>query len=122
MKRIIADTNILLAIGRFRLDIFSELNRICQFPYEIFILDKSINELNYLTEKGKGKDKDAAKLALQMIGKFKIIKTETDENVDDILAKLSDENTYIITQDKELKKRIKKNLIVLRQKKYLKFI
>jgi len=40
-------------------------------------------------------------------------------NVDDSLTALSHQGAIIATQDKALKKRLKKPLITIRQKKYL---
>ncbi|MBW2979356.1 hypothetical protein KY307_01755 [Candidatus Woesearchaeota archaeon] len=106
-------------------DIFREINRICQFNYEICILDKSIEELSKIIEKAKGKEKRAAKTALALIKKknIKIIKThEKKLDVDSILLKKAKKDAIIATQDIELKeglKKIKAKHITLRQKKYL---
>jgi len=121
MKRIILDTNFLLAISQFHVDIFSELEKICDFPYTLHILDKTIDELNNIIKTPGKKDKEAAKLALMLIeGRIEVIKGEGNY-VDDILVKMADDNTIIATQDKELKKRIKTRIIVIKQKKYLAF-
>ncbi len=119
MKRIILDTNFLLAISQFRIDIFSELERVCNFPYDIYILDKTVGELDKILLTPGVKGKDAAKLALS-IAKSKMKVIETGEGyVDDLLAGMADEDTIIATQDKGLKKRIKTMLITIRQKKYI---
>ncbi len=122
MKRIILDTNFILAIGQFHIDIFSELQRICNFPYEIFVLDKTLVELEKLINSdSKQRDRFAAKLALDLIkDRVSILKTPNGY-VDDLLVKLSDKSTIIATQDKELKKRLKGGLITIKQKKYLIF-
>lgn len=44
------------------------------------------------------------------------------KNVDEKIKNLSDNNTIIATQDKELKKKIKGHIIVVRQKKHLQLI
>jgi len=120
MKRVILDTNFLLAIGQFGIDVFSELERICDFPYKVCILDKTIDELNKVAKSG-GKEKSASKLALSIIKeKAEIIKTG-DGYVDDILVQLADEDNIIATQDKGLKDRIKARIITIKQKKYLAF-
>lgn len=121
MKRIILDTNFLLAVSQFKVDIFSEIERICHFPYELYILDKSIDEINRIINTPKKKDKAAAKLALALIkDRIKILKSEGNF-VDDILVSIADDNTIIATQDKELKQRIKTKIITIKQKKYLAF-
>lgn len=134
MQKILLDTNFLLIPGAFNVDIFSEFNRI--FPInKLFLLDKSINELENIEVNQKGKYKQQAKMGLQMVKKYKIstIKTEKHINaykstskihsVDDLIVDFAIKGGYIVaTQDKEIKAKLKKHnkeAITLRQKKYL---
>ncbi|MBI2128980.1 nucleotide-binding protein [Candidatus Woesearchaeota archaeon] len=123
MKAIIIDTNFLTIPAEFKVDIFSEINRICSFNYSLFVLDKSVEELKKMIEAQKGKEKAKARLALQLIEnkEIGIIKTNSGKTVDDLLVDLSEDgNNIIATQDRELRKRLKgKNTIFLRNKKYL---
>jgi rRNA-processing protein FCF1 len=66
MIKIILDTNFLMAISQFKIDIFEEIRRISDFKYQICILDKTIDELNNIIRTQKGKNKLAANLALQI--------------------------------------------------------
>lgn len=114
MKKVILDTNILLECVKNKVDIFSLKDIV---DYDICILDKSIEELNKIVNEQKGKHKEHAKLALQLIkGKVKVLES-VEGKVDDILVSLSEDN-IIVTQDKELKKRLKGKVIVLKQGKY----
>ena len=126
MKKIIFDTNFLLVPIQFKVDVFSEVGRICDFNYQLCILDKSINELENIIKSQKGKSKRAAKIALQLIKakNIKIISTKDIEgSADDSIVELANKDEHIVaTLDKELKKRLKQkgvSLISLRQKKYL---
>ena len=121
MKKIILDTNMLLVPFQFKVDIFKEIDRIIDEKYEIFVVDKTLEELEKLIKGNKEKDKKAAKLAKQLIkkNKVKIINTQ-GKNVDEIIIKIKDKDTIVATQDKELRKKLKGDVIVLRQKKYLK--
>lgn len=123
MKKLILDTNFLMAVSQFKVDIFSEIRRICDFPYELFIVDKTVDELKSIIEKQAGKNKAAAKLALTIIKTKKIKKINTKEGtVDELVLKLAGKDTVVATQDMELKRRLRQkniSLIVLRQKKYL---
>ena len=134
MLKIIFDTNFLLIPGSLKVDIFSEISRIIDEPYELYIVDKTIEELNNIIENQKGKYKEYAKIALQIIEQKNIkvidvkqkslyMKYDFDDHiVDDILLKIADENTIIATQDKELKKKISLKgikTIILRNKKHL---
>jgi len=132
MRKIILDTNFLVSIVRFKVDLFSELRRICDFKYAVCIVDGIINELEKLIETGKPKDKIAARISLELIRKKKIQITKISpknkrvKNVDLLILNLIKEGNFIVaTQDKELKREIRKKgvpLIVLRQKGYLKLI
>ena len=68
-----------------------------------------------------------SKLSLGLIEKFKIEIIATNENldVDSLILKISNRDTIVATQDKELKRRLKVKgikILVIRQKKYLKII
>lgn len=123
--KIILDTNFLLIPGTLKVDIFSEINRICNFKYTLHIVDKTLDELKKIIETQRGKYKSASNLALQLIKNkgVKTIKTKKDKLVDNLILDIAKKSKIIVaTQDKELKKRLKaKNagLIVLKQKKYL---
>ena len=125
MKKIILDTNFLMLLGQFKIDIFSELERICHFSYEIFILDRTLEEMDGIIRKQKGNQRDAAKLSLSIIRKkgVKVMDTEGSAYADSaLLGAAEDKNTIIATQDAELKKKLQEKgsqVIILRQKKHL---
>ena len=137
-KKILLDTNFLMIPGNFGIDIFEEIDRICNFNYKLYNVDKTIDELEKLPEKvqnQKTATKTAVNIALKLIetlgkeGKLNIIPTKTNNElkakyeemyVDEIIIKLA--NEYIVaTTDTELKKHLKK-MIILRQKRYLELI
>lgn len=122
MKKIILDTNFLLIPYQFKADIFSEINRICDFRHDVFVLDKTIDELKKIVKLQKGKNKEAAKIALLLIKNKKIKKIRTNENLDVDRILLKQKDAIIATQDIELKRKLKKKgirTINLRQRKYL---
>ncbi len=123
--KVIVDTNFLLIPGQFKVDIFSEIKRILDVPFELYVVQETVNELNKLVIAGKVSDRMAAKLALLLI-RQKHLKTLRSfilkKNADDAILSKSDKNTFIATQDKALRVRLKKKgagIIGLRQKKYL---
>ncbi|MBS3113115.1 hypothetical protein J4418_03465 [Candidatus Woesearchaeota archaeon] len=123
MKKIILDTNILLVPEKYKVDIFEEIKRICDFKYEIWILKQTIIELEKLKTEGKVADKRAASVGFSLI-KSKDLKilSENEGYTDDIVVNLAKKGFIAVTQDKELKNRLKKigaEYITLRQKKYL---
>ena len=50
MKKIMLDTNFLLIPFQFKVDIFSEIERICNFNYKLCIFEQSLEELNKFCE------------------------------------------------------------------------
>lgn len=120
MKDIIIDTNFLLIPAQFKVDIFAEISRICLFKYQLYVLDKTIGELDNIVKRQKGRHKKAAELALQLIKSkhLKILATHLAGDVDTILAELAGKGYIVATQDRELKKRLKAK-IMLKQRKYL---
>ena len=123
VRKIILDTNFLLIPYQFKVDIFSEIDRIILEKYQLYILDKTLDELEKIVKdkEQKGKNKLAAKLALLLVKAkdVKIIKTKKDKLVDDLIVELADKDTIVCTQDTELKKRLPCKIITLRQKKKL---
>jgi len=124
MKKIILDTNFLLMPYQFNVDIFAEIHRICDFKYQLYIIDRTIDELESIAEKKRGKDKFAAMLGLLLLKhkKVKKIKTKGKKHVDDIILAKAEKDWIVATQDGALKRQLKKNgiaHIVLRQKRRL---
>ena len=111
MKRIILDTDFLLDCVKWKIDLFSEFEKACDFQYELCVLDKTLEELE---------GKEGSKLAKEYTKKMITIKTSMDKPVDALI--LGMEPCYAATQDKELKEKLKKagfSIITIRQKKYL---
>ena len=126
MKKIILDTNFLLIPIQFKVDIFSELDRICDFNYKLYIYANSISELKNIIEKQSQKHKKAAEFALKLIKlkNIEIIKSD-EKDVDSLILENFDKDTIIATQDAVLKKKLLRkgaSVVILRQKKYLQLI
>ncbi|HJO13090.1 MAG TPA: hypothetical protein QGI39_13730 [Gammaproteobacteria bacterium] len=128
MKTIILDTNFLMIPAQFKLDIFTAIDKSCLFNYKLAVVDGTVKELQNLIEKSKGKDKEAAKLALSFITRKKIpvIKTPQQYHVDkEILALVKKDKHIVATQDIILRKKLKaKNIprIVMRNKSYIQIL
>ena len=124
-KRIILDTNFLLIPGQFKVDIFSEMKRICNFSYEPAVLPEIKTELEKLSE-GLSKDSFAAKLGLQLLSanRVKMLKNNRKlfKRADEAIVEIASIDTYVATQDKVLRQKLKgkiAGIIGLRQKQYL---
>lgn len=108
--------------AKFKVDIYEEINRLCEFPVELYVLDKSLQELDNIIEHQRGKEKAAARLAKAILThkKPKTLKTTSKDYVDKVILGL---RGYIVaTNDKELRLKLKKKgvrTILLRQKNHL---
>ncbi len=110
-----------MAVSEFKIDIFSEIERVCYFPFQLSVLEGTIIELKKIMDVQRGKYKRGAKLALDLLKAKKVrimAKPEAAElrNVDDQLVEHSKQGEIILTQDKELKKRLYKPYLTIRQK------
>ena len=117
MKKIIIDTNIWMAISEFKLDLFRELDSCCDFQYKLFVLERTIAELEKIQQEQRGKFKRAAALAVSLIKAKKINVIPGEGNVDDLLTAFSKQGYLILTQDLGLKNRLTKPYLTIRQKK-----
>lgn len=85
-----------------------------------------LSELQRIAIKGKGKDKEAAKIALFFVEKLKkdkkiVIKKVKAKTADDALIILAKRTNAVATLDKGLIKKLKNvtKIINIRQKKYI---
>ena len=107
MKKIILDTDFLLHNLNKGINFLVEIDRICDFKYELCVLDKTLDEI---------KGKKGAKLALEFINKkFKIIKTLRNKSVDELLLDM--DGIIVATHDRELKERLKNRKIPVIQQR-----
>ena len=117
MKQVIIDTNAWMAITEFKLDLFTILERDCDYAYELTVLQGIIDELEKIVSEQRSRFRQAALIALGIIKtkKIKVI-SETGE-VDSLLITHSKRGDLILTQDLALKKQLKKPYLTIRQKK-----
>lgn len=94
------------------MDIENSIKQALDIRFELAIIDKTIDELNKLNNQ----------IALQIVKKFKVIKTDKNKIVDDLILEIANNNTMIATNDLNLRKRLKEKnikILVVRQKKYI---
>ncbi|MFH1590203.1 MAG: PIN domain-containing protein [archaeon] len=127
-RKVIIDTNFLLIPAQFNVNVFAEIDRVVLESHNLYIIDKTIEELNKISVLGKTKDAQAAKLGMALLGSYlkqkslKMLACFPQKSVDDAIVAKSNKKIYIATQDKALKKRVKAKgatVITLKQKKYL---
>ncbi|MFA6460713.1 MAG: hypothetical protein WCV90_00470 [Candidatus Woesearchaeota archaeon] len=116
MKKIIVDTNVWMNIGEMKIDLFSELQRVCDFPVQVAVLEGTLRELNKIQEEQRGKFKRLAKLATDLIRVKKVeIFPHSVGDVDELLVDYSHGGFLVLTQDIALKKRLKRPYLTIKQ-------
>jgi len=126
MKRIILDTDFLVHCADNKVDYVEEIRRICSFNYKIFIIDRTIDELNHLIDNSRGNIVLNAKLARLIVTKKGIEKISTSSNrtVDRLILENVTNEDIVATMDAGLKQKLKKKgvqLIILRKRQFLVF-
>lgn len=119
-SKVAFDTNMLLNIARFNIDVFEETGKLLG-KAEFVVPRQVIQELDKLSHNGP-KTRKEANVAKILIEKRHVKIVENDEKgADEALRKMAPE-TIIATNDKELKNSVKKlngKVLYLRQKKKL---
>ncbi|MGQ9788066.1 MAG: type II toxin-antitoxin system VapC family toxin [Candidatus Hadarchaeaceae archaeon] len=119
--QIIADTSFLMIPGMFGIDIFGELDRLVEGPYEILIPSPVVSELERISLRGKTKERAAAKLGLALVKRGSVIKVEGEAD-DSIIKLATGANRMVGTSDLVLRKRLRSRgigAIYLRDRSHL---
>src|SRR3989344_2409022 len=126
MHKVILDTNFLIIALQYKIDIFQELSRILDVRFDVYIIDKTINELEKLINKPK-----VSQSIINLVKAFikrkniKILMTKQGSYADDAILSLKPKDIMVATQDKRLKEALKKKsipIIIIRQRRYLQLI
>ncbi|MFB6208381.1 MAG: PIN domain-containing protein [Candidatus Nanohaloarchaea archaeon] len=116
MKKILLDTNFLVAPFQFSFPMFDELERL--YPeHELYTLDDAVQEAKSI-ESGKYTELVERLLETQDI---EILETEGEGSVDDLVVRVS-EDYVVATNDKELKQRLLdrgRELVIIRSGNHL---
>ena len=120
-KTVILDSSAIMMLFEFSIDLEKELTRLLG-NYQIIIPTPILKELTFLSKHGKGEKKIKAKASLKLIEKYETFDVINKSGDDSILELAKRTNSIVVTNDKELKKRLKKSsisVIFLRAKKKL---
>lgn len=128
-RRILLDANFLMLPSQFGVDIFTELERICMFLYELCVVQPVVEELKGISVVG-GKDGHNATIALELIKRknLKIVDNSSPEgekikNADEFMLDIvRRDRDLVATQDRELRRALKEKgiaTIVLRKRRVL---
>ena len=120
LTKIALDTNMLMAIGELKIDVFEEIKNQIANP-EFFVPEAVIEELQVLKKRNRTKKINAEIAEILIKKNCKIIKNK-EKKADKIMEELAEENYIIATNDKELRTKIRKKgfkTAFVRQKKMI---
>jgi rRNA-processing protein FCF1 len=105
---VLLDTNILIYSASEPYDITHQLKRLGFV--DVKVPKAVIDELKWISERRTGKKQRFAKLALEIAGKFEMLRDSNGEApVDDQLIQMAKRGEYIVaTSDSQLRKRLRK--------------
>ena len=124
MRRVILDSNFLFIPFQFQIDVLEELKNLLG-KSEPVVLSTTLEELKNLAREKSEKTRRRALLALKIAEKCAIVSVEKDpaETYDDVILRKAKEWTCpVATNDRNLRKRLRKEAIptiYVRQRKKL---
>lgn len=122
--KIMLDANFLMIPAQFKVDIFEEIRRIMDKPYELITIKPVADELEKIAL-GKSKDAVAARIALELIDMHNLKVIDATGRADTAIMRLSEKNGVACTQDKRLQRALKKKgtrVLAMRKKSHLAFV
>jgi len=123
--KVILDSNALFVPLQFKIDIFSELERLLNRNFELILLSPVKRELKVLAETGSPKMRKNASYALKLAERCKYVEVGdlASAFADDIIVKIAMEwSSPVFTNDRQLRKRLRDisvPVIYVRQKSHL---
>jgi rRNA-processing protein FCF1 len=124
--QIVLDTNFLLACAKQKIDFVSVANEKIGEEIKWIVPNEVIFELKKLGSRAglKGKDKDAAKLALSLldIAKPEYVSVKNEHVDEGIVQYIKGKDIVLATLDKKLKSRIENRILVIKDFKDLELI
>jgi len=121
--KIILDTNFLIYCSKEKLDYEEELAELINEPYELVVPEQVLAELEKLKNIAKkGRDKQAASIALQILEKKGIKKIKAEgESVDEAIINLAKEDSknIVCTLDREMRHILGRVILLNRKKRFI---
>jgi len=120
-KIVILDSSAIIMLFEFSIDLEDEITRLVGKHHTI-VPKPVFNELEFLSEHGTGKKKIFAKASLKLIERYDIVDVSSNNADDGVFLLAKKINGIAVTNDKELKNRLKEEsipVIFLRSKKKL---
>ncbi|MDD5317572.1 MAG: nucleotide-binding protein [Candidatus ainarchaeum sp.] len=106
VRRVWLDANFLMLPAQFKVDIFAELERVIEEPFELLAPSGVLGELGNVSA-GRGIDAAAARVALKIAGSGRVKIVQSEGPVDDWLAEKAGEGDVVCTNDLGLIRRLR---------------
>ena len=119
-NKVVLDTNMLMAIGELKIDVFEEIEKVLG-KTGFFVPTEVLDEMEKLKKENKTKKKNI-EIAEKLIEKKCMILKGENQNADEKMKELAEQGFIIATNDKELRRAIKKKgfkTAFVRQKKVI---
>ena len=120
-KTVILDSSAIMMLFEFSIDLEKEIAMLLG-SYHIIVPTSIVKELEFLSKNGIGKKKMKAKASLKFIENFETIDTGDKDGDESIIESAKKTSGVVVTNDIELKNRLKRisiPVIFLRAKKKL---
>jgi rRNA-processing protein FCF1 len=123
--KVILDSNAMLVPLQFKIDIFSDLERLLNRSFEVILLSPVKRELEAIARKGSPKMRKNASYALKLAKKCRYVEVDFPASAltDDVIVKIAEEwKSPVFTNDRKLKQRLRDisvPVIYVRQKSRL---
>ena len=108
--KVILDSNALFVPFQFRIDVFSELERLLNRRFELVLLSAVKRELEMLAEKGAPKMRRDACCALKFAERCRLVEVAASISAltDDVIVEVAQEwGAVVFTSDKLLRRRLR---------------
>ena len=108
--KVIVDSNALFVPLQFKLDVFTELQRLLNRNFELILLSPVKRELETLAQKSSPKIRKNAAFALSLAEKYMYVKVseKPKEQTDDVILRVAKAwKVPVFTNDKLLKKKLR---------------
>ncbi len=119
--QVIADTSFLMVPGLYGVDVVGELDRLLEGYHELAIPSPVLRELKRISQRGKPKERTAAKIGLILAKRGKVIKVKGA--ADEAILGLALKGRYTVgTTDAALRRELRRRgvpVIYLRQRSHL---
>ena len=121
-KTVILDSSAIIMLFEFSIDLDDELNRLLG-KHRVVVPIAVTKELQFLSQKGKGKTSYKSKASLELVKKYETVKLGIELKADDAVFELARQlDGVVVTNDIGLRKRLRTanlHVVYLRGKKKL---